>query len=86
MKKRRATQYTIRDVPESVDKALRRKAQDEGKSLNQAAIDAFLAGLGLKEEAPVHTDLDKYIGTWVEDSGFDAALAAQDVIDPEKWP
>ena len=87
MKKSRyaVRQYTIRTVPLAVDKALRRKAEQEGKSLNQAAIDALCAGLGLVNDKPVHTNLDKYIGTWIEDPEFDAVMAEHDVVDPEKW-
>ena len=78
-------QYTIRNIPKRVDQALRRKARAEGKSLNQAAIDALKQGAGLAEQPAEHRDLDFLVGTWVEDAEFDKAIEAQDQIDPEKW-
>ncbi len=39
-----SVQYTVRDVPPEVDKALRRKAQRAGKSLNAVAREALAGG------------------------------------------
>jgi len=38
-------QYTIRNIPDDVDAALRRRAQDTRKSFNQVALEALMAGL-----------------------------------------
>ena len=35
-------QYTIRGIPPTVDTALRQRAGQTGKSLNEAAVDALL--------------------------------------------
>jgi hypothetical protein len=78
-------QYTIRNIPPEVDKALREKAKAEGKSLNQILVDALRQGLGLNGQGAIHHDLDFLIGTWVEDTEFDKAIAEQDQIDPEIW-
>ena len=78
-------QYTIRKVPASVDRMLRERARTEGKSLNEAAIEALQAGLGLSEESVEFDDLDDLIGTWEHDPDTDRALADQDVVDPELW-
>ena len=40
------SQYTVRDVPANIDLALRRKAREEGRSLNQILREA-LDGLGI---------------------------------------
>ena len=40
-------QYTIRDIPKEVDEALRAKARTEGKSLDEALLDAVARGLGV---------------------------------------
>ncbi|HTS07684.1 MAG TPA: hypothetical protein VMP68_19055 [Candidatus Eisenbacteria bacterium] len=79
-------QYTIRNVPETVDSALRKAAQTQGKSLNEIAIEALARGAGLTGEAPRQRDLSDVAGTWREDPAFDRALAAQDSIDKELWP
>ena len=83
--KNSAKQYTVRSVPDPVDRALRRKARLEGKSLNQAALDALAAGSGVAESPMLYHDLDSLAGSWKEDEAFDAALAAIDRVDPEPW-
>ena len=79
------TQYTLRNIPLEVDKALRQKAKREGKSLNQVAVEALARGAGVN---PVHhkfRNLDFAIGTWVEDPEFDKIMEEQRQIDPEMW-
>ena len=76
-------QYTIRRIPDSVDRALREAAARRGLSLNEAAIDALARGLGVEEQ--MHDDLDDLIGTWKDDPSFDEAIADQDRIDPDLW-
>lgn len=78
-------QYTIRQVPRHIDRSLRQKSKQAGQSLNETAIDALSKGLGLAELSPRYHDLDSLAGTWQEDPGFDAAIAAQDQVDPRLW-
>jgi hypothetical protein len=78
-------QYTVRDIPEQVDRALRRKAGEEGKSLNEVLRDALIREAGVVEPSPRYTDLDALAGTWVDDPGFDATLRAQDQVDESLW-
>ncbi len=78
-------QYTIRRIPPAVDSALRRKARAEGKSLNEAAVDALVEGTGLSGVPQRRRDLSSIAGTWLEDAGFDAAIVAQDQIDEDLW-
>lgn len=79
-------QYTIRNVPETVDSALRKAAQIQGKSLNEIAIEALTRGAGLTGETLRQRDLEDISGTWREDPAFDRALATQDTVDEELWP
>ena len=77
-------QYTIRNVPAEVDRALRKQARANSKSLNETAVEALRRAVG--GDAPVrHHDLDDLIGTWVEDPEFDRILEAQRQIDEELW-
>ncbi|MGB2606338.1 MAG: hypothetical protein WBC78_22215 [Candidatus Sulfotelmatobacter sp.] len=78
-------QYTIRNVPDSVDEALRRAAHERGKSLNEVAIEALARGAGVSGERGRQRDLGDIAGTWRKDPAFDSALAAQHTIDEEMW-
>jgi plasmid stability protein len=78
-------QYTIRNVPDYLDTALRSSAQQQGKSLNEVAIEALVRGAGLTENQTRKRDVSDLVGTWVEDPAFDAALAEQDTIDEGMW-
>jgi len=81
----RTVQYTLQGIPKRVDEALRRKARQQGVSLNQVAVEAITRGLGLSEERVLHRDLDDLAGTWVEDPAFDEAVSEMDAVDPGFW-
>ena len=78
-------QYTLRNVPPHVDRALRAKARRDGKSLNEAAVEALAQGVGVGSVAVKRRDLSDLAGTWREDAEFDAALPDQRRIDMEAW-
>ena len=78
-------QYTIRNIPDYLDAALRVSAQEQGKSLNEVAIEALVRGAGLSEERRQQRDLRDIAGTWKKDPAFDSALVAQDTIDEAMW-
>lgn len=78
-------QYTIRNIPQLLDAALRRKAREQGKSLNDVTVEALTRGAGLTGEQTRQRDLSDLAGKWQEDPEFDRALAEQDVIDEKLW-
>ncbi len=78
-------QYTLRNIPPALDRALRERAKREGKSLNEVAVRALARALGFAEEAVRHRSLQDLRGSWVDDSEFDTALEEQDVIDESLW-
>jgi hypothetical protein len=78
-------QYTLRNIPRNLDRALRSKAKAEGKSLNQAALEAIQRGLGLEHEKRVVRDLDWFLGTAELEPEVLRALAEQDVVNPDDW-
>ncbi|MBI4606542.1 MAG: hypothetical protein HY721_31650 [Planctomycetes bacterium] len=83
---RECVQYTVRNVPWKADEALRRRAQELKLSLNEVLRQALLKEAGMAGgEAQVYHDLDSFVGSWIEDPEFDAIIAEQDTIDPEKW-
>lgn len=78
-------QYTLRDVPEAVDRELRSRAAREQQSLNSVALHILAVGLGLSGEPPRSHDLDSVAGSWIEDPAFDAALKSMDKVDKALW-
>ncbi len=78
-------QYTIRNIPDHLDEALRRAARQQGKSLNEVAIETLARGAGITAEPARQRDLADVAGTWRKDPAFDSALAAQDTVDKEMW-
>ncbi len=63
----------------------RRSAREQGKSLNEVAIEALARGAGLTEHHFSQRDLSDLAGTWQEDPVFDRAVAAQDTVVVELW-
>jgi hypothetical protein len=78
-------QYTLREIPPTVDSELRRRAKAEGKSLNTVALEALIRGSGLGESPIRQRDLGDVAGTWHEDPDFDQAVTDQDQVDERLW-
>jgi len=75
-------QYTIRGVPSEVDRVLRQRAKERGKSLNQVLIDELtVATVG----HPKRADFSDLVGKWTPDAAFDEIMASERQIDPDKW-
>jgi hypothetical protein len=81
----KARQYTIRNVPPSVDQALRRKATHRRVSLNTLLLQALEAEAGVSGEVRERGDLDAFFGSWVRDPKVDRALAEERRVDPRDW-
>jgi len=78
-------QFTVRGVPERLDRELRSQARKQRKSLNKVLLNALEKGAGIGAEVRRYHDLDDLAGTWVEDPAFDQAIAEMDRVDPELW-
>lgn len=76
-------QYTVRSVPERLDRELRKRAKQEDKSLNTLILE--ILNQATTPEAQKHHDLDEFAGTWVEDPAFDEAIKDFEQIDEEMW-
>ncbi len=83
--KAKTVQYTVRNVPQSVDRALRRMSREKGKSLNAVVLEAVSTAAGIGAEPTVYHDLDHLIGSWIDDPETEAALAEQRRIEPGDW-
>jgi hypothetical protein len=78
-------QYTIRNVPEHIDRLIRLRAKKSLKSLNAVLLEALERGIGASDESMEYHDLDDLIGTWVHDPDFDTAMEAFESIDEALW-
>jgi plasmid stability protein len=76
---------TLNNLPPNVDAALRQRASDRCLSVDEIAIEALQAGLGLAGSGVKVRDLSDLAGHWIEDPQFDAAILAQDQVDPDAW-
>ena len=81
----KAAQYTIRNVPPSVDRALKQKAAARKMSLNALLLEAVRSEAGVGVEAPLQHDLDGFFGSWVPDKAVDRALREVRRVDPRDW-
>ena len=83
---RDTTQFTVRNVPAHVARALRSEAKRSGKSINSTLVEALSKQAGTQDsEQPIFHDLDHLAGKWEEDPDFDEAIADQDRIDESLW-
>ena len=81
-------QYTIRNISKQVDQALRRRAKQQGRSLNDVALEALALGAGITANGKPRIkfrDLSDIAGTYVSDPGFEQAMKDQDQIHPDEW-
>ncbi len=78
-------QYTIRNIPEALDTALRERAKQEKRSLNEVVIQALVRAMGFTRDAIRHRDLSDVAGTWREDPAFNQAISDQHSVDEELW-
>ena len=81
----RCMQYTIRKLPARLDKLIRKRAKEEGKSLNTVVVEALMQAFGLRGSAQAYRDVSALAGTWVEDAAVNEALEGQRCIDDEMW-
>ena len=78
-------QYTIRKIPEQVDRLVRQQAKKTHTSLNAVLLTILKRGVGAADEPVEYHDLDDLAGSWVADPDFDAAMEAFESIDEELW-
>ena len=76
--------YTLRNVPESLDRVLRERARSQSKSLNEFILEVLQRAARV-DELRVQRDLSDIIGTWQDDPEIDRALADQRQVDTRAW-
>jgi len=78
-----AIQYTIRNIPPTVDKALKQRAKVTNKSFNQTVIDELSKTVNTSKRG----NFDWLAGTMSKKDAdaFDEAIADINKPDPEFW-
>jgi hypothetical protein len=80
---------TLRGIPPGVARALRKRSEGRGESLNKAVLALLEEAVGSRKprRKKLHHDLDALAGSWARDEGaaFERSLAEQRRIDPELW-
>jgi len=73
------------------ERAILQKAEEQGTSVNKAAIKLLEEGTRVtdkkKSKKRLHDGLDTLAGSWTDEEAteFDKALASQRTIDPDLW-
>ena len=77
-------QYTIRNIPPELDRAIKARAKQLGKSVNQVALELLARGVGQPARRQSLRDMP---GAWSakEAAEFDRFLERHRQIDPELW-
>ena len=71
-------QYTIRNVPPELDAALRERARQEGRSLNDVVVETLRRDLGLSGERSRKRDLSSFAGLeFIGDAAFSGGVQAR---------
>ena len=84
-------QLTVRGFGDELGESIRRMAQSEGISLNQAALKLLRKGAGLSDgqrsENAIGDSLDDLFGTWTAEEAdeFNAALEVFETVDESAW-
>ena len=78
-------EYVIHNIPDDLDKALRAKANAEGKSVAEATVDVLRRGLLLGSPTIKYRDLSDLCGASPRDPDMDRALEEFERIDAEQW-
>ena len=81
---------TIRGLDEKTRRVLKKRAGQEGKSVNQLVLDILKERLGLKKEKKftrTHEDLDHLFGKWSNDEfkRIQGTVDSGRKIDKELW-
>ena len=77
-------QYTLRNVPQALDRALKARAKLLGQSVNQVTLDALAHSM---QQTLRRRSLRNMPGAWsaAEAKAFERSLAEQRDIDGELW-
>lgn len=78
-------QYTIRNIPPAVDRVIRKRAQQSGKSFNQTVVDLLTHETFGTAKLPVDDNFDWLYNAHTLDASFDDAIERLSRIDKKLW-
>ena len=83
--KSKSIRYSVRDVPEQLDREIRARAARERKSVNQVVIGALREAFSNGAAPQKVRDLSWFIGKNPIPESFDREVEEMRKIDPEDW-
>ncbi len=78
-------QYTIRNIPPSVDKVLHKRAIQSGKSFNQTVVDILSVQTFGTTSPTVDENFDWLFSQNTLDESFNEAIKEQSQVDKKLW-
>lgn len=78
-------QYTIRNIPPQVDKAIRKRATRSGKSFNQTVVDLLSLQVLGSTEPSADNNFDWLFDKKSLDNDFDEAVEKLSQVDEKLW-
>jgi hypothetical protein len=78
-------QYTIRNIPPEVDRVIRKRASQSGKSFNQTVVDLLSLQTFGTTDPPANKGLESFFGLNTLDDTFDEAIRDQSKVDKKLW-
>lgn len=78
-------QYTIRDIPPSVDKVIRKRSKQTGKSFNQTVVDLLSLQTFGTTKPKIDANFSWLYGQNTLDDSFDEAVKKLSQVDKKLW-
>ncbi len=80
-------QITVRNIPEELEKEIRRIARERGISINKTIHELLGEALGIDKSSGKKRDLSEFAGFWDEEEAeeFEKATEVFERVDEELW-
>ncbi|HEY4963766.1 MAG TPA: hypothetical protein VIH90_03665 [Candidatus Saccharimonadales bacterium] len=78
-------QYTIRNIPVSVDKVIKKRSKQSGRSFNQTVVDLLSLQTFGTTEIPKDDNFDWLYNRNTLDDSFDEAIRDISKVDKKLW-
>lgn len=78
-------QYTIRNIPPSVDKVIRKRSKQSGTSFNQTVVDLLTLQTFGTTKVPSDSNFEWLFNKNTLDEAFDDAIESMSQVDEKLW-